>query len=95
MTDEIYKTLSRLPEIDVSAARDIRDESDLPRRTYHTTDDQNTDSVTALFAGGSVIIVTDRFETPDSAWMDSRGKAGLLDQLVDEGALIKERNPDD
>jgi hypothetical protein len=95
MTDEIYKTLNRLPEMDVTAARDICDESDLPRRIYRTLEDQNPDYVTALFAGDSVIIVTDRYGTPDSAWMDSRGEASLLDQLVDEGALGKESDRDD
>jgi hypothetical protein len=67
----------------------IRDETDLPRRTFAPDGDNHDIYVTAVFAGDGLVAVTDRFEGDDFAWAGNRDDQQLLDELVADGEFIE------
>lgn len=84
------ESLDALRDMGVDAARGVRDESELPRRTFETTHDENSDVVTVVQCGDGIIVVTDRFEAPDRAWSGTLDDQTLLDELVADGTLVEE-----
>lgn len=86
--NEIVSTLDQLNDMDVEAARGIRDEAKgLPRTHYVEPDVENPMSVVVLQAGDGLVIVTDIYESPDHAWAGRLDDYEILDELVEDGYL--------
>lgn len=85
----IIDHLDWLDRMDVHAARGLRDETNLPQQTYTTDEQANATQVTAIPAGDGVVIVTDRSERADVAWSGRLDDQEILDELVEDGQLVR------
>ncbi len=87
----MIETLNTLKQMDVDAARGVRNQTDLDRRRFKTTHEQNPDYIDVLLAGDGIIVITDRYEKEDFAWSGRLDDQELLDNLVEDGVLTEEK----
>jgi hypothetical protein len=90
----VLDMLDALPRMDLAAGRGIREIESVERNVYEMPGDGEEPVlvVIALLVGDEgTIIVTDRYEREDFAWSSDTHGLTLLDELVEQGHLVRTR----
>lgn len=84
--DDVIEQLDRMDQMNIAAARGVRNESELDREQW-TVDGVDVD-VTLILAEPGIVVLAERPDDHDVAWASHEADLKIIDDLHEDGYLV-------